>query len=258
MFLYCRFLKKYRGTAIYIRYIAVYALYSTILCACTGSIDHSAFTSQKTYAVVTFGLTASVQFIEESMESVAFTQAGTDKMLSTRPVANSMAREYIGGFMQYAPVKIIHGKHVTTTKQYRNFISVNTHSDQRRYVAAGKYHNFWHEGFSQSKELAKALSVDGVILIYCDLEVSGRAKLSSDGNMKGAYRPGIISRIVAYDKYGKRVINSSIKYKSARRVVPNISGVHYLELRRTLAGYDARLAGIAAAKEMWGEVTAGR
>ena len=62
---------------------------------------------------------------------------------------------------------------------------------------------------------------------------------------------------MAYDKYGKQVINSRIQYKSARKVVPNISGVHYLELRRTLAGYDARLAGIAAAKKLWSGMAAG-
>lgn len=236
---------------------ANFVLWFALLSACTNTIDHSSFTLHKTYAVVAFGLTSRVKFIDESTKSIKLNQTGSSRMLSTRPVANGMAREFIGGLMLNAPVKIIHGRRVTEKNQYRKLLSSNAHLKQRRYIAAGMYHNFWYEDFSQSKELAKALNVDGVILIRCDLEVSGRAKYLSDGNIIGTYRPEITSRIAAYDKHGKQVINSRIKYKSARKVVPDISGVHFLELRRTLAGYDARLAGIAAAKKLWSGLAAG-
>ena len=85
-----------------------------LLCACAISINHSAFTSEKTYAVITFGLTPNVQFIDESFNNVDINQAVINRMLSTRPVAESMAREFIGGLKLNAPVKILHGRRVTS------------------------------------------------------------------------------------------------------------------------------------------------
>lgn len=233
------------------KYRASCVVLSAILCACSGSIDRNAFSPRLTYAVVAFNLTPAVHFLDESDRDAKVDLKGRDKMLATRPVANRMAREFIGGFVHNAPVKIVHGRQVTRNKQYLKLLTENINPDQGQYIAAGNYHKFQYENFTQPQELAAALGVDGVILIYCNLTASGTATLLSDGEMRGVYRPGIHARIVAYDKYGKRVINSGIKYKSAKEIVPEKSGIHYLELRRTLAGYDARLAGIAAGRKLW-------
>ncbi|MBE9515913.1 MAG: hypothetical protein IME93_02925 [Proteobacteria bacterium] len=226
-------------------------VFSLLLNSCVSNIDRSAFSAQLTYAVVTFGLTPEVLLIDEVSVDIKPLQQARSRMLATKPVASRMATEFIEGFVQNAPMKIIYGRRVTDKKQYQTLSTAAT-PGKNQYIAVGDYYNYTHEESAQSRELASVLNVDGVIMIYSSLEASGTAVLLPNKELGGTYKPAIHSHIVAYNKNGKRVINRRIRYKSAKRIKPSKSGVHYLELRRTLAGYDARLAGITAARKLWG------
>ncbi|MDH5631731.1 MAG: hypothetical protein OEZ10_01920 [Gammaproteobacteria bacterium] len=167
-----------------------------------------------------------------------------DRALDTGPVADVLAAEFLGGFDQgVTGVRILSGRAVTSAAAYRRALSKVSVTPGFEPVKG--YVDLSIVDTGHMKALADELAVDGVMMIYCDLHYA------VEENEPDRLQPHMGVRVVVYDRSGRLAMDAVYEYRSARSVSVSSHGSHLLELRRTLSGYDARLAGMQVARSIW-------
>jgi uncharacterized protein YceK/uncharacterized protein YbjQ (UPF0145 family) len=220
------------------------------------SVDRSAFSHGKVYAVVVVGITPKIkslggtgsakQTLPTGLKSKAIAQ-------STSKVADQIASQYIKGLRKYAPIKIVSGSSVTGRKVYKRFKSIDTSTISKKHVATQKYHNYWMDDFKHMPRLAKQLGVDGVLMVYLTPGYySHGTGVDFRGRRSGIYKPVVETFVDAYSAAGKRVVRYNLRYSPADKQAVRQDHSHYIKLNEAIASKHAYMAGIDAAKRIWG------
>lgn len=232
--------------------IMVVAVFAVTGCT---SVDQTAFTQGKVYAVAVVGITPKIKSLGGTGSAKQTLPSGLRQKAraqSTKKVANQIASQYIKGLKKYAPVKIISGSAVTGRNAYKRFKSIDTSVLNKKHVATQNYHNYWQDDFKRMPKLAKQLGVDGVLMVYLTPGYySHGTGVDFRGRRSGVYKPAVETFMDAYSANGTRVIRYNLRYKPDEKLGVRQDHSHYIKLNEAIARKHAYLAGVDAAKRIW-------
>jgi predicted alpha/beta-hydrolase family hydrolase len=109
------------------------------------------------------------------------------------------------------------------------------------------------DDFKHMPRLAKQLGVDGVLMVYLTPGYySHGTGVDFRGRRSGIYKPVVETFVDAYSAAGKRVVRYNLRYSPADKQAVRQDHSHYIKLNEAIASKHAYMAGIDAAKRIWG------
>lgn len=181
------------------------------LASCT-VIKVNALTPERNYAVVS---TFVARHLQESSVKLKGRKHSEFSKLEDR--ANGIAFRYLTGLRRAVPFRITHGKTITHSSRYRRFKPRDKdHGFEKLYKTASGYQLIWGKDLERMGQLARELKVDGVMIVYHQINISEPADQLDVG---AGLALSVSTVITAYDREGKQVLFDNTLYSD----IPAIS-----------------------------------